>query len=144
MAQRQAPQILDNESNNSEEFLDFQSQVESDNRVDSDQNSQGTQIQKINVQPGTKQSVKDKQSLWQSSADPYKQKSQSDYSLFTKIRKVKFDFRDVDRKIRRPLEFRLFYWMDLLELLILTILFWSAAIKLDYFKKIKDSQNSEN
>jgi len=42
MAQRQAPQILDNESNNSEEFLDFQSQVESDNRVDSDQNSQGT------------------------------------------------------------------------------------------------------
>ena len=62
--------------------------------------------------------------------------SAADQSLFSKIKRMSLDFRDIDRNVKRPLEFRLFYWMDLVELLLLTVMFWSAAVKVDHRKDI--------
>jgi hypothetical protein len=41
----------------------------------------------------------------------------------------------------RPIEFKLFYWMDLIQLLFLSIVYWLLAINLDYFKTFFDNRD---
>ena len=41
----------------------------------------------------------------------------------------------------RPIEFKLFYWMDLIQLFFLSIVYWLLAINLDYFKTFFDNRD---
>lgn len=41
----------------------------------------------------------------------------------------------------RPIEFKLFYWMDLIQLLFLSIVYWLLAINLDYFSSWFDGRD---
>lgn len=44
--------------------------------------------------------------------------------------------------VKYPLEFRVFYWIDLVELFLLMIMFWCAALRVDHFMYTAKSPNS--
>ena len=41
----------------------------------------------------------------------------------------------------RPIEFKIFYWIDLIQLCILSIVYWLLAINLDLFIKLFDGSD---
>lgn len=53
-------------------------------------------------------------------------------SLIQKMKKKMLKAQgDIDRRIKRPIEFRIFYWMDLVFLLIQTLVYSGAAFRID-------------
>jgi hypothetical protein len=44
----------------------------------------------------------------------------------------------------RPIEFKFFYWMDLIQLLLLSFVYWMLAINLDLFSKWFDGSNPQD
>jgi len=44
-------------------------------------------------------------------------------------------FIPLEEQDKRPIEFGVFYWMDLIQLVCLTILYWVAATNVEWWSK---------